>query len=105
MNAVERVLEYTHLGNNNRVDRVLYRLFLQSSELGLPTPPLQPQASVSPPFWFQGGHTRLRERGWGSQFGRGDRRGVITQEKTSYLFFFRIKEKYLEIELSTVIKS
>ncbi len=23
MNAVERVLEYTHLGNNHRVDRVL----------------------------------------------------------------------------------
>ncbi len=45
------------------------RLFLQSSELG----PSIPQASVSPGNQEGGGHTRLLERGWGSQFGRGDR--------------------------------
>jgi hypothetical protein len=40
--------------------------FLQSSELGPPPPP-QPQDSVPPyPLVREGGHTRLRERGWGS---------------------------------------
>ncbi len=48
------------------------RLFLQSSELG--PPPTHPQASVSPPSLVGGGGTNsLAERGWGSQFGRGER--------------------------------
>ncbi len=38
------------------------RLFLQSSELGLPTPHLQ--ANVSPHFGSGGEHTRLQERGY-----------------------------------------
>ncbi len=41
------------------------RLFLQSSELGSPTPS-PAQESVSPPLVPEGGGgTRLRERGWG----------------------------------------
>jgi hypothetical protein len=42
------------------------KLFLQSSELGLPPTP-HPQASVPPPpcFWGEG-NTRRRERGWES---------------------------------------
>jgi hypothetical protein len=34
-----------------------------SSRLNWDPPPLQPQASVSPPL-VPGGHTRLREKGW-----------------------------------------
>jgi hypothetical protein len=47
----------------HRVGRVL---FLQSSELGLPQP-LTCRHTVPPPprFWGEG-HTRWRERGWGS---------------------------------------
>jgi hypothetical protein len=56
------------------------KLFLQSSELGLPHPPLHTQASVfpPPPLWLRGG-TLACERGGGgggpggSQLGRGDR--------------------------------
>jgi hypothetical protein len=39
--------------------------------------PSHPQASV-PSLWFRGGgHTRLRERGAGSQFGQRDRHHSI----------------------------
>jgi hypothetical protein len=56
----------------HRVDRVLIRLILQSSELG-PSHPLIPRRVCPPPFGSGGGHTRLREEGGGSQFGQGDR--------------------------------
>jgi len=39
------------------------RFFLQSSELGLPTP--SPEGECVPPSLVPGGHSRLRERGWG----------------------------------------
>jgi hypothetical protein len=49
----------------HRVDRVLgYFSSRPNGELG------------PPPLWFLGGgtvHTRLLEKGWGSQFGQGDR--------------------------------
>jgi hypothetical protein len=47
------------------------KLFLQSSEWDSPTPS---QASVAPPLWSrEKEHTGFQERGWGAQFGRGDR--------------------------------
>ncbi len=52
------------------------RLFLQSSELGLPHLHLLTRRPVCPPpsplVRGGGGHTRLQERGWGFQFRRGD---------------------------------
>jgi hypothetical protein len=42
-------------------------LFLQSSELGLPHPLSRRRVCPPPTLWSGGGgHTRLRERGWGS---------------------------------------
>jgi hypothetical protein len=48
------------------------RLFLQLSALGL-SPSPSPEGEFAPPWFLGEGHTRLRERGWGSQFKRGDR--------------------------------
>jgi hypothetical protein len=61
----------------NPQSRQSAKLFLQSSELGLPQPP-HPQASVPPPphprFWGGGGaaHSLAREGLRESQFRRGD---------------------------------
>ncbi len=41
-----------------------------SSHLNWDPPPPPTQVSVSPPEPKEGGHTRLRLRGWGPQFGR-----------------------------------
>jgi hypothetical protein len=51
------------------------RLSLQPSELA-PSPP-QPLANVAPPPGSKGGHTRLRQRGQGGQFGRTDSPGNL----------------------------
>ncbi len=61
---------YVSDGPKHRVDRVA-RLFLQSSELGLPSPP-HPQTSVSPPplFPWEGTHSLAGEGMGGCQFGR-----------------------------------
>jgi hypothetical protein len=43
------------------------KLFLKSSELGLPQPLARRRVCHPPPLWFRGeGHTRWRERGWES---------------------------------------
>jgi hypothetical protein len=43
------------------------KLFLQSSDLGLPQPLTRRRLSPPPPLWFRGkGHTSWRERGWES---------------------------------------
>ncbi len=39
-------------------------IFLRSSELG-PLIPSPASECVPLPLWFRGGHTRLREKGWG----------------------------------------
>ncbi len=46
------------------------KVFFQSSELGLPHPPLHMQTSVSPPLSFGYGeaHSLAGERGWGVPF-------------------------------------
>jgi hypothetical protein len=42
------------------------KLFLQSSELGLPHPLTRRRVCPPPPWFWGGGHTRFRERGVGS---------------------------------------
>ncbi len=59
-NVKNKVLSISH-----RVYRVLG--FFSSR------PNWDPRSRVCPPLWFRGGHTRLQERGWGGQFGGGDR--------------------------------
>ncbi len=50
------------------------KLFPQSSELGPPHPLTRRRVCTPPPLVPGGGHTRLRERGWGSpNFDEGDR--------------------------------
>ncbi len=45
---------------------VVLLIHIISPVFGIGTPPTpHPQASVSPLLWFRGGHTRLREKGWG----------------------------------------
>jgi hypothetical protein len=51
--------------------RLSIRLFVQSSELGPPSPHMQ--ASLSPPPLVLGGTHSLAVGGVGGQFGRGDR--------------------------------
>jgi hypothetical protein len=57
--------------------------FLQSSESGLPQPPTR----VPPTLRFRGeGHTRWRERGWGSP---NSDEGTSTVELFIYMYFVR----------------
>jgi hypothetical protein len=66
------------------------KLFLQSSELGLPQP-LTPRQVCPPPlprFWREG-HTRWRERGWGSP---NSDEGTYTVVLFTYTYFVHERE-------------
>ncbi len=66
-------------GLSGAQSRLSAKLFLQSSELGLPHPLAAGECAPHPPFGPGGGQTRLRERGWGwSQFRRGNIRVLYT---------------------------
>jgi hypothetical protein len=56
--------------NSASLSRQSAEPFLQSSELGLPHPLTRSRVCL-PPFGSGGGHIRLREGGWGSQFNGG----------------------------------
>jgi hypothetical protein len=60
------------------------KLFLQSSELGVPRPP--PAGECAPPPFGSGGggHSRYRERGWGSPNSDG---GTYTVVLCIYKYF------------------
>ncbi len=81
----------------HRVDRVLGFF---SSRRYWDSPPPSPQASVPPPFWFQGeGHTRLRERVWGRGLQCFNLNGNQTEndrywQKNNFLLFAKCLKMY-----------
>jgi hypothetical protein len=109
MNAVERVLEYTHLGNNNRVDRVL-GFFSSHPNWDSPNPSPADKCVPPPPFGPGGTQSLVGDWVHGVPYSDEgtDHAGVLTQEKTSYVGFFPREINQREIfinKTSTVIKS
>jgi hypothetical protein len=69
------------------------KLFLQSSEFGLPQPLTCRRVPPPPPPWFRGeGHTRWRERGWESPNSNG---GTYTVVLFIYMYFFILSIQYI----------
>jgi hypothetical protein len=89
LQTVMKRLSIVFNSRRHRVDRVLG--FFSCPPNWDPPTHSSPGECVPPSLWFQGGHTRLREKG-GSQFGRGDRhcmwysRYEYTDKKENQIF-------------------
>ncbi len=79
------------------------KLFLQSSELGLPHP--LTRRRVCPPLWLGGGggggHTRLRERGWGSP-SSDERTYTVVQYIYMYLWTHPSRQDRLRVRFGNL---
>jgi hypothetical protein len=79
------------------------RLFLQSSELGLPHPLTSRRVHAPPPLWFRAGGTHsLAGEGMGGgeggfQFGREDRHcGPGVYSRFIYMYFYLLDQSMCE---------